>query len=136
MTNMHEIVQNGVGVAKQIENPWQMMAVLILVIVTLLAAVVWGIYKLAIRSFQRDDTARQELLASERMHAEQTAKLREEKATDLKELVRENHQLIRKLDDTLAHNSDAIDRNSSAIDRLAVAVQSQAVQISGMHRTS
>jgi uncharacterized protein HemX len=107
-----------VGVSQQIQNPWQLMVALVVVIVLVLAVVGWAMYKLTSRSFTRDDDARNQLVAISKNHAEEVAKLREEQGTDLKELVRENHQVMIQLEKVIAGNTQATDNNTKTLERL------------------
>jgi Tfp pilus assembly protein PilE len=116
MTNAMETVGNQiVGVSQQIQNPWQLMVALVVVIVVVMAAISFAAYKLTARSFSRDDEARNQLVAIAKSHSDEFAKLREEHGTDLKEIVRENHQILDKLDHTLQSNTQAINRLTDAV---------------------
>lgn len=119
MTNTMETVGNQiVGVSQQIQNPWQLMVALVVVIVLVMAAIAWAAYKLTTRSFTRDDDARNQLVAIAKSHAEEFAKLREEHGTDLKEIVRENHQVMIQLEKVIEGNTRATDNNTKTLERL------------------
>ena len=118
MTNAMETVGNQiVGVSQQIQNPWQLMVALVVVIVVVMAAIAWAAYKLTTRSFTRDDDSRNQLVAIAKSHADEFARLRDEHGTALKEIVRENHQILDKLDTTLQSNTRAIDRLTDAVNQ-------------------
>jgi biopolymer transport protein ExbB/TolQ len=111
-----EILSNQiVGVSQQIQNPWQLMVSLVAVIIVVLAAIAWAAYKLTARSFVRDDQARDQLVAISQSHAEEVAKLREEHGTELKEILRDNHEVMRQLEQAIENNTRAIDRLSERL---------------------
>ena len=80
------------------------------------------------RLFQSSDSARDHLIQAEKMYSDNINRLREEHATDLKELVRENHQVMELWQKALEDNTKQTARQADAFERLTAAISLQAVQ--------
>lgn len=112
---MQDIGSNVVGISQQIQNPWQLMVALVVVGILFFCAFGWAVYKLTIRQFQSADASRVQMVEAEKAHAAQLDKIREEHGTELKDIVRENHQVIQLLEKSVNGNTQAIDRLTAAL---------------------
>ena len=110
-TNAVDNVANQVvGVSQQLQNPCQLMVFLVVVGIVFFCAFGWAVYKLTMRQFRESDSARQQLIDTEKAHAQALEKLREEHGTELKEIVRDNHEVMRQLEQAIQGNTTAINR--------------------------
>lgn len=125
---MSEVGQAAVAASQQLQNPWQLMVFLVVVGILFFCASGWAVYKMTARLFQSSDSARDHLIQAEKMYSENINKLREEHATDLKELVRENHQVMELWQKALEDNTKQTARQADAFERLTAAISLQAVQ--------
>jgi hypothetical protein len=117
MTNTVDQVANQVvGVSQQLQNPWELMVFLVVVGIVFFCAFGWAVYKLTMRQFRESDSARQQLIDTEKAHSQALEKIREEHGTELKEMVRDNHEVMRQLESAINSNTTAVNRLA---DRLA-----------------
>jgi hypothetical protein len=101
-----------VSAANQLQNPWQLMVALVVVVVASGAALAWVAYQLGVRTLNRDDDHRKEIMQREQGHADQLNKIREEHQTDLREIHSSMTALMKQTNSVIEHNTRAIEQLS------------------------